>query len=60
MLKKPQENVGKHTDIAIFQNITIHKNVNVNAFRNTVQADLHKILILASVFARENVQMDIL
>ena len=60
MLKKPQENVMKHRDIVIFQNISICKSVNVIAFHDTVQADLHKILTLASVFAREDVQMDIL
>ena len=60
MLEKPKESVGRHVDIATSQKFSIHKSVNVNAFHDTVQADLHKILTLASVFAREHVQMDIL
>ena len=60
MLKTEPENVGRHVDIATFQNISIHESVNVIAFLDIVQADLNKILTLASVFAREHVQMDIL
>ena len=51
------KNVGRHV---IFQNISIHKSVNVNAFHDTVQADIHKTLKLASVFARDHVQTDML
>ena len=60
MVQKLLEIVGRHVNIVAIQNTSIHKSVNANASHDIVPPDLHKTLTLASVLAREHVQMAIL